>query len=192
MFVNPLETVIDLPRHVSFETPDDLLLGQSLLDPPLHVVPRPGVRAHPDHDDPPKARCWRSGPRLGSAGVGWSCRRRPEAVPLRTARPRPPRSTGAPGCPRRRPAGLRRHRSPTPGSASNAGAATATTSSRSVELGDLRAQRGVPTSEMPKGELRRGRGIDQRPGPEPGGHSHHAGYGQTAERSTKSLRRREH
>jgi len=32
--VNPLETVIDLPRHVSFETPDDLLLGQSLLDPP--------------------------------------------------------------------------------------------------------------------------------------------------------------
>src|SRR6266511_4178075 len=54
LLVNPVETVIDLPRHVWFETPDDLLLGQSLLDPPLHVVPRPGVGADPDHDDPPQ------------------------------------------------------------------------------------------------------------------------------------------
>jgi hypothetical protein len=35
LFVNPHETAIDLPRHVSFETPDDLLLGQTLLGPPL-------------------------------------------------------------------------------------------------------------------------------------------------------------
>ena len=61
-----------------------------------------------------------------------------------------------------------------------------------VELGDLRAQRGVPTSEMPKGELRRGRGIEERPWPEPGGHSDQTGQRHAAERSTKSLRRREH
>jgi hypothetical protein len=54
LFVNTIEAAIDLPRHISFETPNDLLLGQSLLGPPLHVVPRPEVATHPDQDDPPQ------------------------------------------------------------------------------------------------------------------------------------------
>jgi hypothetical protein len=32
----------------------NLLLGQTLLGPPLHVVPRPWVRTHPDQGDPPQ------------------------------------------------------------------------------------------------------------------------------------------
>src|SRR6266498_1290912 len=130
LLVNPVETVIDLPRHVWFETPDDLLLGQSLLDPPLHVVPRPGVGADPDHDDPPQRVGGDPVPLPGSAGAGWSCRRRPEAVPLRTAWRRPAsldrRSGLSPAATSRAPATSVR----TLGRASNAGATAATTWAR--------------------------------------------------------------
>jgi hypothetical protein len=54
LVVNTHETAIHVPCHIPLEAPDDLFLGQPLLGPPVHIVPRSGIEAHPDQDDPPQ------------------------------------------------------------------------------------------------------------------------------------------